>query len=194
MRPFLLGCTALASTAVLACNDVSSPTPPAEPPSPSFSATVNRFTTPYFNFVVEASSGLIAVLGLSHEGLLGFCAGEDVAFDQVKVVEVFRPDSSLKITIQGRVRLAVYSLGSISDICELTESTPLAIGRAHTTQVDNDFFVSRNRTNSFGANLEGTASGTGGRFKVRGKFRAIIFRNGESRLQNEKFSVRRIGG
>jgi hypothetical protein len=193
MRPLLIGCTTLAATLVLACNDATSPTQPANPQSASIRATVNRFTVPYFNFVVDESSGLIALLGLSHEMLIGTCAGEDVAFDQVKVVEVFRPDGSLKFTVQGRVRMAVYSLGEIFDICELTESTPLARGRAHVTEVDNDLFVSGNRTNSYGANLEGTASGPGGRFKVRGKFRALIRRNGEGRVLNEEFSIRRLG-
>jgi hypothetical protein len=193
MRLSLLGCTALASTTVLACNDVSSPTPPADLQGPSYSATVNRFTVPYFNFVTDESSGLIALLGLSPDLLADACAGEDVAFDQVKVVEVFRPDGSLKITVQGRVRTLIYSLGSITDVCELTGSTPLATGRAHVLEVDNDVFVSGNRTNSFGANLEGTASGPGGRFKVQGKFRIIIQRNGEGRVRNERFNIRRIG-
>ena len=193
MRPFPLGCTALASTLVLACNDVSSPPPPPESLSPSFSATVRRFTEPIFDIVVDDARSLAAVVGLAHADLAGFCAGDDVAFDQANVLEVTRPDGSVKITVRGKPRVTVYSIAGVTDLCELTGSTPLATGRASLSRTDNDLFVSFNRTNSFGANLVGTPSGSGGRFKVRLKFRITIQRNGNFTVRTEDFSVRPLG-
>jgi hypothetical protein len=178
---------------VLACSDVSGPPPSTEAPSPSFSANVSRFTTPFFDIVVDESRNLAAVVGLGHDQLAGFCNGEDVALDQVNVLEVTRPDGSVKITVRGRPRVTVYSIAGVSDLCELTRSTPLGAGRANLSQTDNDVFVSFNRTNSFGTNLVGTASGEGGRFKVRLRFRITIQRNGNFTVRSEEVSIRPLG-
>lgn len=193
MRPIVLGSTALASTLVLACSDVSSPTPSAEPVSPSLSAAVRRFTEPFFDIVVDEPRNLAAVVGLGHDQLAGFCAGEAVVFDQVNILEVTRPDGSVKITARGKPRATVYSIAGVSDLCELIESAPLATGRANLSRTDNDLFVSFNRTNSFGMNLVGTPSGGGGRFKVRLRFRITIQRNGNFVVRTEDVSIRPLG-
>jgi hypothetical protein len=89
--------------------------------------------------------------------------------------------------------VTVYSIAGVSDLCERARSTPLATGRANLRQTDNDLFLSFNRTNSFGANLVGTASGVGGRFKVRLRFRITIQRNGNFTVRSEAVSVRPLG-
>lgn len=179
MHPSLLGCAALTGTCVLACNDVSSPTPAAEPLSPSFSATVSRFTFPIFTTFVDESQGLAAVIGLSHDQLPRWCAGEGVDVDEVRRLDLTRPDGSVKATSQGKLALTIYSIAGGSHPCELAEATPLATGTAHWGHTDNDVFVSLNRTNSFGLTLIGTASGPGGaRFKVRGIFRTVAHPTG----------------
>lgn len=194
MRFFLLGCATLASTLTLACSDNTSPTLAAEVPSSPFSASVNRFTAGFFDFFLDQSQNLVAVVGLGHEQLAAFCANEDVTFDQVRFLEVTRPDGSLKITSHGRPRVTVYSGAGISDLCELADATPLATGRAQVTATDNDFFVSLNRTNSFGRSLVGTATGPGGRFKVRGSFRITIDHDANSHVRRLRFSITRLGG
>ena len=87
--------------------------------------------------------------------------------DEVSIQQVTRPDSSAKVTIRGSVRVIVYSIGRASELCDLTAVSPLATGTAQLTVTDNDFFVSLNRTNSFGLKLTGIASGDGGRSRCR---------------------------
>ena len=193
MRPLFSGCTTLAATLVLACNDATSPTPAAEAVSPPLSASVTRFTDGFFDFVFDDPRSLAAMVGLDHEQLPAFCSGEEVSFDQVRIVEVIRPDGSVKITFHGKPRVTVYSTAGVSDICELAAATPLATGRLQVTGTDNDVAVSLNRTNSFGRSLVGTASGSGGRFKVRGSFRITIQRNGNFLVRHEEFSIRPLG-
>jgi hypothetical protein len=194
MRRFFLACSALASPLVLACNDVSSPTPPAEALAPAFSATVNRFTgDDFFAVLVNESLSLAAVIGLSHDQLPAFCAEENVAFDQFNVLEVTRPDESVKVTLQGSLGLTVYSIVGISDLCELTETTPLATGTARVRYTDNDVSVTLNRTNSFGTSIVGTASGNGGRFHVYSNFRITILPNGVEELRVDKVSITPLG-
>lgn len=113
--------------------------------------------------------------------------------DEVSIQQVTRPDSSAKVTIRGSVRVIVYSIGRASELCDLTAVSPLATGTAQLTVTDNDFFVSLNRTNSFGLKLTGIASGDGGRFKVQALSRATIKRNGEFAIRNLRFRVKPIG-
>jgi hypothetical protein len=190
-RSFLIAAGVLASA--LGCNDVSSPTPPAEPQSPAFSASVERFTEPYFNILVDESQGLVAVLGLGDEQLPGLCGGQEVTFDQLFDVAVNRPDGSIKLTARGSVRLTVYSLDGITDLCQLIDATPLATGTAQFNHTDNDFFVSLNRTNSFGETLVGVASGSGGRFLVHAGFRITISRDGVGQLRSASFTIKPLG-
>lgn len=195
MRPVLVGCSALAGTLVLACNEPSAPTAPtaaAEAVSPQTAALVNRFSLPFFDFLVDGD--LIAVLGLGPAQLPAFCGGDDSVLDRLRILEVTRPDGSLKVTLRSRPRMIIYSAEGVSDVCELTSSTPLAVGRAHFNHTDNDVFVSLNRTNSFGTNLGGVASGEGGRFKVRARFRITIQRNGVGQVRTERFGITRLGG
>ena len=79
-----------------------------------------------------------------------------------------------------------------SSLCDLTSVAPLAIGKAHLARTDNDIFVSLDRTDSFGANLGGLASGEGGRFQVRARFRVTIQRNGEFRVRSERSGITRL--
>lgn len=193
MRPSL-GCGVLASTLVLACGDPAAPTVPTsalEAASPQTAALVNRFSFPFFTTLVDGD--LVAVIGLSHGQLPAFCAGDESVLDLIRIQEVTRPDGSLKITARSRPRLVIYSIEGVSDLCELTSATPLAAGRAQLNQTDNDVFVSLDRTNSFGSNLSGVASGEGGRFKVRARFRITIQRNGDFRVRTERFGITRLG-
>ena len=91
--------------------------------------------------------------------------------------------------------MIVYSAAEISDdLCDLADATPLATGRAHMTGTDNDVFASLKRTNSYGTNLVGTASGPSGDFKVRGSFRTTIDRNGNADVRHLKVSITPLGG
>ena len=194
MRPFLLGCTAVASTLVLACGDPSAPAAPtaaAEPVSTATAALVNRFSVPFLETLVDGD--LVAVMGLSPGRFSAFCDGDESVLDQITVQEVSRPDGSLKVTIRGSPRLIIYRLGDAMFLCDLAAVSPLATGKAQLSRTDNDLFVSLNRTNSFGSNLTGIASGEGGRFKVRAKFRITIQRNGEGRVRTERFGITQLG-
>jgi hypothetical protein len=194
MRVFLLGCTALLSTLALACDEESSPTSPAENVRPSLRATVTRTTEAFFRLEVDDATGLIAVFGLSQEDLAGLCAGQVVDFDQLRDVIVTRPDGSVKLTVQGRPRVTIYPpTANLTDLCQLTEVTPIATGTVHFSHLDNDVFLSGNGANSFGENLMGTASGSGGRFQVRERFRVTILPSGEPELRNFEFSITRVG-
>lgn len=193
MRPSL-GCGALASTLVLACGDPAAPTVPTsavETAPPPTAALVNRLSFPFFTTIVDGD--FVAVIGLSHGQLPALCAGDESVLDLIHVQEVTRPDGSLKITARSRPRLVIYSVEGVSDLCELTSATPLAAGKAQVAQTDNDVFVSFNRTNSFGSNLTGIASGEGGRFKVRARVRITIQRNGDFRVRSERFGITRLG-
>lgn len=195
MRQFLLGCTIFGSAPALACKDVTSPTPYAEVLSGTPSAIVNRFTDAFADFFVDESRGLVAVIGLGHDQLPAFCAGEEVLFDQLSFVEVIRPDGTVKITLHGKPRVTVYSATDFTDdVCVLAGATPLATGQARLTGTDNDVQVSHTRTNSFGRSLVGTASGIGGRFKVRGSFRITIDRDDNLVVRHEEFSITPLGG
>ncbi len=191
--PTALGCTTLVCTLTMACNDVTSPAPTAQPLSQS-AAIVNRFTGDFFDFIIDESQDLAAIIGLAPEDFAAACAGEVVPLDQVRIVEVIRPDGSIKITIHGTPRVTVYSAPGISDICELAEETPLATGQVRVNGTDNDVAVSHKRTNSFGRRLMGTASGPGGSFRVRGSFRATIDRGDNLVFRNFRFSITPLGG
>ena len=195
MRPSLPGYVALAGSFILACADVSSPTGPtvaAEAVSAQPAALVSRFTGPFFQFLVDGD--LIAVMGLSPDQLPALCAGDESVLDELHFQEVTRPDGSLKLVLRARPRLIIYSIAGVSDLCDLSAVAPLATGKIQMTQTDNDLFVSLRRTNSVGTNLGGIASGAGGRFKVRGRFRITIKRNGDFLVRNERFGITRLGG
>lgn len=197
MRRPLLGCTALASTLVLACTDATAPTAPTAPTvtlAPTAGPTadvVTRFTVPFFDAFADGE--VAAVLGVSAGQLAAFCNGDESVLDVIRFQEVSRPDGSLKLTSQSRPRLTIYPLGNSSGPCDLVGVTPLATGKAKLSETDNDVTVSSNRTNSFGQNLTGIASGDGGRFKVRSKFRVTIHRNGNVGVHAEKFGITRVG-
>ena len=191
--PTALGCTTLVCTLTIACNDVTSPAPTVRPLSQS-AAIVNRFTGDFFDFIIDESQGLAAIIGLAPEDFAAACAGEDVPLDQVRIVEVIRPDGSRKITLHGTPRVTVYSAPGISEICEVAEDTPIATGTTLVTGTDNDVDVSLDRTNSFGRSLKGTASGPGGSFRVRGSFRATIDRDDNLVFRNIRFSITPVGG
>jgi hypothetical protein len=194
MRPLFLGCTALVSILALACKDVSSPTLPIEPQSPSLSASVERTTEGFFRLEVDEATGLIAVFGLSQDDLVALCAGQDVVFDQLDDVVVTRPDGSVALSVQGRPRVTIYPpTPDLTDLCQLTEVTPIAKGTVHFSHIDNDVFLSGDRTDSFGENLMGTASGSGGKFFVREKFHATILPSGDLEFRNFEFSITPIG-
>ncbi len=94
--------------------------------------------------------------------------------------------------MHGNPRLLIYSTAGASSLCDLASVAPLATGKAHLTRTDSDIFVSLARTDSFGANLGGIASGEGGRFKVRARFRVAIQRNGEFRVRSEGSGITRL--
>lgn len=193
MRPSLLGCTALASTLVLACTDSSAPTAPTvglEPTSVPTADLVTRFTLPFFDAFADGE--FAAVLGVSAGQLAAFCNGDESVLDVIHFQEVSRPDGSFKLTTRTRPRLTIYPLGNSTSACDLVGVTPLATGKAKLNQTDNDVTVTFNRTNSFGQNLTGIASGDGGRFKVRSKFRVTIHRNGNVGIHAEKFAITRL--
>lgn len=194
MRPAVLGCSTLASALVLGCSEPSAPTAPAataEPVAQRTADLVNRFSAPFFDLVVDGD--LVALVGIGPTQLSAFCAGDESVLDLVRIQEVTRPDGSFKVTVRGRPRLAIYSISGVSDLCELTPASALAVGRAQFSQTDNDVAVSLNRTNSFGSNLSGVASGRGGRYKVQARFRVTIQRNGEFRVRNERVRIKPLG-
>jgi hypothetical protein len=195
MRPSLLGCTALASTLVLACTDASAPTDPtaaAEAVSVPTADLVTRVSLPFFDAFADGE--FAAVLGVSPAGLAAFCDGDESGLDVIHVQEVSRPDGSIKITARSRPRLLIYPLGNSSGPCDLVGITPLATGKAQLNQTDNDLTVTFNRTNSFGSHLTGNASGDGGRFKVRSQVRITIHKNGEFQIHAQRFGITRLGG
>lgn len=195
-RLSLLPVAALAVTLALACSEPTSPPPATQVATPSFAAaTARRFTVPFFNTFTDASSDLTAVFGITAEQLAAACAGGDFTQDEVTVVEVTRPDGSLKVTVHGNnLTVLIYS-GGFEDVCELAGRTPLATGTAKVTQTDNDFFISGNRTNSFGLSLIGRAASdeTGARFLVRGRFRTTISKQGLQLVRTIEFSIRAPG-
>jgi hypothetical protein len=194
MRPSLLGCTALASTLVLACTDASAPTAPTgalEPTSAPSANAVNRFILPFFDAFADGE--FAAVLGVGAGQLAAFCNGDESVLDVVRFLEVSRPDGSFKLTTQSRPRLTIYPIGDSSGPCDLVGITPLATGKAQVKVTDNDVTVTLNRTNSFGSHLTGIASGEGGRFKVRSQFRVTIHRNGSVSAHAQKFGITQLG-
>lgn len=191
MRPAVLGCSALASALVMGCSEPSAPTAPvadAERVAPRTADLVTRFSAPFFDLVVDGD--LVALVGIGPAQLSAFCLGDESVLDPVHVQEVTRPDGSFKITVRGRPRLVIYSISGVSDLCDLTTASALAVGRAQFSQTDNDLAVSLNRTNSFGSNLNGVASGRGGRYKVQARFRVTIQRNGDFRVRNERTRIK----
>jgi hypothetical protein len=194
MRPFPPLLASLSSV-LLACDGPSAPTSPAataEATSLPTAALVERFDDRFFQVVVDGD--LAAVVGLGPEQLPAFCAGDESVLDPIHFLVVSRPDGSLKQTVRASPRVIIYPIAGVSNLCELTAVTPLATGKAHMAHTDNDFFVSLNRTNSFGSNLSGIASGEGGRFKVRARFRITIQRNGEIQVRTERSGITPLGG
>jgi hypothetical protein len=184
------------SAVVLACGEPTGPTPSTEAGSPSLAAaSVRRFTDQFFDAITDPSTGLTALLGISRDQLARACAGEPFTLDDVTIVEVTRPDGSVKVTVHGNDLTVLVFAGIVEDVCELAGEAPLATGRAKVTQTDNDFFVSRNRTNSFGLSLIGraTAAEGGTHYLVRGRFRATISRQLELVIRTLNFSVRPVG-
>jgi len=194
MRPRLLGCTALASTLLFACTDVSAPTAPtvaAEATSAPTADLVTRFTFPFFNAFADGE--FAAVLGVNPAQLATFCDGDESVLDRIHIQQVSRPDGSFKITSRSRPRLIIYPLGNSTGPCDLVGPTPLATGKAQLNETDNDLTLTLSRTNSFGSNLTGMAAGDGGRFKVRSSFRITIQRNGEFRVRSQRFGITELG-
>jgi hypothetical protein len=178
------------------CQDVVSPnsTPPAGPQSPSLGASVTRFTEGFFRVEVDEETGLIAVFGLSHEEIAPLCAGQEIEFDPLFDVEVIRPDGSVKLSVQGQPSVTIYPLiPDFTDLCQLTEVTPLATGTVHFSHLDNDVNLSLERANSFGETVMGTVSGSGGRFQVSESFQVTILPSGDIEFRNFRFSITPIG-
>jgi len=135
------------------------------------------------------------VIGLSAVQFARFCAEQPFTKDEVTIVEVTRPDGSIKRTVQGReLSLMIYP-GTFDDVCELATRTPLATGTAKVTETDTDFFVSGKRTDVIGFSLVGRARSaeTGAHFLVRAQVRALFPKHGESRLLRRDFSIKRVG-
>lgn len=112
MRPALLGCTALASTLVMACADASAPTAPtvaAEAGSVPTADLVTRISIPFFDAFADGE--FAAVMGVSREGLAVFCNGDESGLDQIHFQQVSRRDGSLKRTVRSRPRLLFIPLG-----------------------------------------------------------------------------------
>ena len=133
-------------------------------------------------------------MGVSANQLAAFCAGDESVLDVIHFQQVSRPDGSLKLTVRSSPRLLIYPLGDSNGPCDLDLGHPARHRQGAAESDRQRCHVTFNRTNSFGSNLTGNASGDGGRFKVRSKSRITIHRNGKVGIHAQRFGITRVGG
>jgi hypothetical protein len=126
--------------------------------------------------------GLGIIAGVIPENLAGFCADEDVERGSSVVHDVIRPDGSIARHEKARqVSIMVFLLSGDATLCD--GSAPFAVGTGNFTLHDNDFFVSGNRTNSFGFRVNGQVTDVNGeRHHVSAAFQGIANRRGDVRI------------
>jgi hypothetical protein len=180
MHRFLLPATiGLVGALTLACGDRTTEptsTPPVFASIANSGASVVRFETVVAAYLTTEESGLTVLAGVSAAELASLCAGGEPSFEPATQLDVFRPDGSLHTVLKGPDLTMLVWREAFADIC----TPPFASGTGTFMYVDNDVFVSGNRSNSFGFRINGDVSslGTGQRYHVTAEFHAVIFRNG----------------
>jgi len=175
MRPLFLASTAaLASVLAAACMD-QAPTAPQGAARSLPSADVSRPTVDFAWVVIDEERGLTAVLGATAEENAAACQS-GLFPEQITYLWVDRPDASVKLLGKDKAMGVTVWPSPSGDICgELLGLTPLATGRARVMYVDNDAFLSRDRTNAYGVRARGslTSPATGGAVAVAVRFHAV---------------------
>jgi hypothetical protein len=162
-RSFLVVSTAaLAGAFVLGCADQPSPTAIADPPTPSFRATVIRGTEP-FGFAFDDGRQILFI-GLSVEDLTSiFCTGTDFDVDEISGFHLLRPDGSLKEHFKGDETVVVVDGAAFDQsFCQEPSAVPTFTGTARVVLNDNDFFVTGNRANASMLHVTGTVTDESG--------------------------------
>ncbi|HYC33317.1 MAG TPA: hypothetical protein VEB59_13585 [Gemmatimonadales bacterium] len=194
-----LAAAALACAAFIsACGDRAAPTESASREGPDLRTTrnpdgpgavVDSGELPFTFFFTDPASGLGIVAGLTPETLPGFCADEDVERGTSIVRGVIRPDGSLVDHERSHKVSVMVFLDDDQDLCD--GSAPFAIGTANFFSHDNDFFVSGDRTNSFGFRLNGQVIDVnGGRHHVSAAFQGNVGRGGDVRVTRSGIELR----
>ena len=171
---------ALTGALVSACGDQTAPTAAPERPELRTSqnpdgpgALVGGGEVPFTFTFTDPESGLGIIAGVNPEDLAGFCADEDVERGTSVVHDVIRPDGSVASTEKGKqVNLMVFLLDGDEGPCD--GKAPFGAGTGNFTLHDNDFFVSGNRANSFGFQVNGQVTDSdGARHHVSAFFQGI---------------------
>ncbi len=180
---------ALTCTLLSACGDQTAPT--ATPQGPDLrtsqhpdgpGALVGGGEVPFTFLFTDSESGLGIIAGVNPQDLAAFCAGEDVERGTSVVHDVVRPDGSIANHEKAKkVTLLVFLPDGDDDLCD--GSAPFAVGTGNFALHDNDFFISGNRTNSFGFHLSGQVTDVNGaRHQVSAAFQGIANRRGDVRV------------
>ena len=188
---FLFPAAALVSGLMFGCTDHTPTDPPAsfQPPRRDL---VSRPTVDFAWVVIDEERGLTAVLGATAEENASACQS-GLFPEQIQYLQVERPDSSLKLLGKGRTMGVTVWPSPSGQICgDLLSITPLATGRARVMYLDNDAFLSRNRTNAYGVRARGTLTSpaTGDDLRLLVRFHAGIHR--QDSVPNVKVSEIRL--
>jgi hypothetical protein len=188
-RASLIG-AALTCALVSACGDQTALTTAPQGPDLRTSrnpdgpgAQVGGGEVPFTFLFTDPETDLGIVAGVTPEDLARFCADEDVERGTSVVHDVIRPDGSIASHEKAKkVTVMVFLLDGEEDPCD--GSAPFAVGTGNFTLHDNDFFVSGNRTNSFGFRLNGQVTDVNGeRHHVSAAFQGIFSRHGVVRTR-----------
>jgi len=150
----------LAGTLVLGCGEQQSPTAPAAPLNPSFSAEVDRSPAP-FGFAF-GGDGRILVIGLTIEDLLAICSNNEPNIDLLDQLAVTRPDQSIKLLLRGK-DVNVFVLDSPTSVpCDELLDVPRFTGTARVLYTDSDLDLSGHGADASMIQVTGTVTDESG--------------------------------
>ena len=146
----------LAGALSLGCDASTSSTAPADPSAPSLA--VERFVVDG-PFIFANDVRQVAV-GVSFENVVAFCTTGARNFEQFEVLQVTRPDGSVKLEGKGRdMHVVVWDV--VADPCTMLEA-PHYSGTAHFNSKDNDVDLTGHGADASGFEVNGTVTDASG--------------------------------
>ena len=186
-RALLLAAVLTGVALVSSCGDQIAPDESTGLRAPNFrtgqnpegpGAQVSGGEVPFIFFLSDPETGLGVTGGFTPETLAAFCAAEPTERETSIVRGVVRPDGS--VTNHERAKKVTIMVFFDVDQTFCDGEAPFAVGEGNYVNHDNDFFISGNRTNSFGFNLHGRVTDVNGdRRSVSAAFQGTVDRNGD---------------
>jgi hypothetical protein len=174
--------------------------PAAADPPPSSGAVQRFIVTDSFGILADFQNGYWVFANITREGFCDWLAGGEVGpppvFEPNFVQEVDTGSAIVIVFKSGVVPIALHAMTPPPvHPCDGSDPDPWATGEASAVINDNDADVSGTRTNSFGEHGHGKVheEATGDAWHYSWHARLQINRDGDFRVANEVFTLRKMG-